>query len=134
MAKYTAQQMIDALTATSGNKSAAATAIGCSRNTIDRYIREYATVGQVYEELTVGSIDDAESVLHQFMRGEIEGQSPREQLDAAKYLLSTIGKSRGYTKRNEVEHSGGVDIDWSSLTDEQVAALARGADPSEVVG
>lgn len=134
MAKYTAQQMIEALQQTRGNKAAAARALECSRNTIDRYIREYPTVKDAYEDVNSAGLDVAESLLHRFAEGSVQGQSTREQLDAIKYLLSTKGKQRGYTKRSEHEHSGSVDVDWSSLTDEQVAALARGADPSEVVG
>lgn len=106
MAKYTADQMIKALEKTRGNKAAASRALGCSRNTLDRYIREYATVAEAYESVNEAGLDVAESLLHRFAEGNIKGQSTREQLDAVKYLLSTKGKHRGYTKKSESEVSG----------------------------
>jgi len=48
--KYTTAQMIEALREKHGNLSAAARYLGCSRNTISRYIDQYATVKAVADE------------------------------------------------------------------------------------
>lgn len=140
--KYTAEEMIAAARASGGVIAAAARMLGCSRNTVRRYIRTYVTVKEAFDEQNEVSLDVSEGYLMQFCRGTItvdgekERVSHREQLDAIKYHLSTKGKARGYTKKHEREHSGRLrhvsEIDWESLTDEQVEALAAGAAPADV--
>ena len=61
--KYTANQMIEALREKHGNLSAAARFLGCSRNTISRYIDTYSTVQAVADEERETLIDFAENQL-----------------------------------------------------------------------
>lgn len=105
--QYKAEQIINAITKTRGNKAAAARALKCSRNTIDRYIATYATVREAYDEVNETTLDVSESLLTQFMEGRIEKQTTREQLDALKFYLRTKGKERGYTERSEVTGKDG---------------------------
>jgi hypothetical protein len=95
---WTAAQMIDALQANAGIKSAAARRLGCHLSTIDNYIDRYPTVRQAYEEARAGIVDMAESVV---VRRVNAGE-----WDAAKFILTTLGKDRGWITKQEHEHSG----------------------------
>lgn len=97
--KYTTAQMIEALREKHGNLSAAARYLGCSRNTIARYIENYPTVKAVYDEERETLIDFAENQLFQ--------QVKDGNITAIIFTLKTIGKSRGYVERQEVTGAEG---------------------------
>ncbi len=103
---YTAEQMIDAIQKANGIKAAAARVLGCSRTTIDRYIANYATVAQAYEESRETLIDMAEGKLFEQIKGG--------NITAIIFALKTIGKHRGYVERIEQQHSGEVNhvVNW----------------------
>ena len=104
--KYTANQMIEALREKHGNLSAAARFLGCSRNTISRYINTYSTVQAVADEERETLIDFAENQLFQ--------QVKDGNITAIIFTLKTIGKSRGYVERQEVTGAdgGAVLVKW----------------------
>jgi hypothetical protein len=65
-------------------------------DTIDRYIRDYPTVAAASQQARAGIIDKAESVLvTRLNNGE---------WDAAKFVLTTIGKDRGWGNSVDVNH------------------------------
>ena len=98
---YTSNQISEAIREKHGNISAAARYLGCSRNTIARYIERYPTLKSVYEEERETLIDFAENQLFQQVK---EGN-----ITAIIFTLKTIGKSRGYVERQEVTgKDGGV--------------------------
>jgi len=100
--KYTANQIIDALKEKHGNMSASARYLGCSRNTISRYIDTYPTVKAVYEEERETLIDFAENQLFK--------QVQEGNITAIIFTLKTIGKHRGYVERQEVTGAGSEPI------------------------
>ena len=104
--KYTANQMIEALREKHGNLSAAARFLGCSRNTISRYIDLYPTVKAVADEERETLIDFAENQLFK--------QVQDGNITAIIFTLKTIGKSRGYVERQEVTGAdgGAVLVKW----------------------
>lgn len=104
--KYTTAQMIEALREKHGNLSAAARYLGCSRNTIARYIENYPTVKAVYDEERETLIDFAENQLFK--------QVQDGNITAIIFTLKTIGKSRGYVERQEVTGAdgGAVLVKW----------------------
>ena len=104
--KYTANQMIEAIRDKHGNMSAAARFLGCSRNTISRYIETYPTVKAVYDEERETLIDFAENQLFK--------QVQEGNITAIIFTLKTIGKSRGYVERQEVTGAdgGAVMVKW----------------------
>ena len=104
--KYTANQMIEAIRDKHGNMSAAARFLGCSRNTISRYIETYPTVKAVYEEERETLIDFAENQLFK--------QVQDGNITAIIFTLKTIGKHRGYVERQEVTGAdgGAVTVRW----------------------
>ena len=107
--KYTTAQMIEALREKHGNLSAAARYLGCSRNTISRYIDTYPTVKAVYDEERETLIDFAENQLFQQVK---EGN-----ITAIIFTLKTIGKSRGYVERQEVTGADGGKLQIEYVND-----------------
>jgi len=91
--RYSAKDVSAALVEARGVKAAAARHLGCSRNTIERYITLYPTVREAYELARAELIDLAESKLVEQLEA---GEWP-----AVKYTLSTLGKDRGYVERSE---------------------------------
>ena len=100
--KYTSDKMIKAIREKHGNLSAAARYLGCSRNTIARYIENYPTVKAVADEERETLIDFAENQLFQ--------QVKDGNITAIIFTLKTIGKSRGYVERQEVTGAEGSHI------------------------
>ena len=98
--------MIKAIREKHGNLSAAARYLGCSRNTIARYIENYPTVKAVYDEERETLIDFAENQLFK--------QVQEGNITAIIFTLKTIGKSRGYVERQEVTGAdgGAVTVRW----------------------
>jgi len=92
--KYTAQQMIDAIQDAKGILAAAARKIGCSRTTVHRYVNNYATVKDAYEEANETNIDFVESKLME--------QVNSGNITAIIFFLKTKAKHRGYVERQEV--------------------------------
>lgn len=97
--KYKPEQFIEALRATRGIQAQAARLIGCDRNTVMRYIREYPQVAQALEEARASVLDDAESVL--VTKAIDEGDTT-----ALMFLLRTVGRSRGYGHHETHEQAG----------------------------
>ena len=128
--KFKAEQVADALQRAGGVIAVAARALGCDRGTVYAYMRRYTTVQQAYDEANETNLDVAEAGLAQFMRGQVEGMTTRERLDALKFYLRTKGRARGYGDR--VEHAGTVNVALSELTDEELAAVAAGEVPARL--
>lgn len=100
--RYKAQQMIDAIKAAEGNLSAAARALGCSRQTVHNYVNDYTTVKDAYEEALETKLDHVESKLHDNIE---EGDKT-----SIIFYLKTKGKHRGYVERHEYQGEGEVTI------------------------
>ncbi len=96
--RYTKKQVEDALRKTYGLKSYTAKHLGCDLNTVNNYIKRYPSLQIVLDEMRELKVDIGESKL---MSGVQEGNPTLIQ-----YLLSTLGKDRGFYKRTENEHSG----------------------------
>jgi hypothetical protein len=113
--KYTAAQMIEALTKGRGLVSVAARALGCSQTTVQRYIREYPTVAQVVQDQRARLVDSAELRL-------VEAIETKAEPWAIAMVLKTLGKDRGYVERVEQEHSGSVALTWAQIVAEHGGA------------
>ncbi len=100
--RYTTKEVIQALQDAQGIKAHAAKLLGCSRWTVDNYIKRHPTVARAYEDLRETMIDRAE-------RGLL-AKLLLEDWHAIKYVLSTLGKDRGYTERKELTGRDGGDI------------------------
>lgn len=106
---FQANQFITAIPGTSGIVSAIAKKVGCSWNTAKKFIDEYPTVKAAFDAERESLLDIAESVLANNIKLALQqqqnGKVPADSTDA-KWLLSRMGKQRGYSEKQEVEHSG----------------------------
>ena len=108
--KFPLEQVLAAIKDSGGIQAVVAQRLKCSRNTVSRYAREYATVRQALDDESETVLDLAESKLIAAIRND--------DLSAVKYILSTKGKGRGYSERQEVTGKDGgpikaaVVIEW----------------------
>lgn len=92
--RYTIAQVIEAIHATAGIETAAAKRLNCDRDTIANYRKRYPQVEAAMTQARAGIIDKAESILvNRLSAGE---------WDAAKFVLTTIGKDRGWGQSVDV--------------------------------
>lgn len=102
--KFTPDQVVMAIKDAGGVLSNAAADLGCETKTVYNYRDEFPEVAQAIEDARENH--DCE-LLDKAERNISEALDAREAW-ATKYVLSTKGRSRGYTEKTEIEHSGGV--------------------------
>ncbi len=126
--KFLASQVAEALQQSHGLQTLAAEALKCSRATIRNYIKDHTIVAEAYDEGREVVLDVAESKLINAIYADKEW--------AIKFYLSTVGKSRGYTQKQEIEHSGevksGVLVVPAATTSEEWTDLATKAQTAQV--
>jgi hypothetical protein len=93
--KFTRKQVIDALKATGGFITYAADVLGCCYETIERYIREDPSIGVEQQQIKENRLDIAELVVMKHLK--------EDNLEAAKYYLKYMGRTRGYIKAQKIE-------------------------------
>jgi len=100
--QYRAAEFIEAIPGSGGIISTIAARVGCAWDTAKRYIENYATVRQAYENECEKVTDLAEAV--------VIGEIKNRDVHTAKWYLMMKGRSRGYvqSQRNENENSGEV--------------------------
>jgi len=118
--QFTAQEMIDALTATRGMITLAAQKLDCAPNTVRRYIREYKSVAEAQRTNRDKMTDAVELKLYDKM---MSGDTT-----AIIFYLKTQARDRGYVEKILIE--GNIQLE---LVNQVVkAAEAAGVDASEV--
>ena len=90
------KKVIEMLTATHGNVSLAAQKLGVNRRTIHRHMEKNPTLRQVVEECREQVLDRAEENIFE--------AAEKGDLAACRFILTTLGKARGYSTRKEIEH------------------------------
>jgi len=111
-AKQYAQAIIDA----NGVIKNAAAKLKVSRQAIYRAVDRYDEVRQAFEDARENGLDYAETKLME--------QIGKGNMTAIIFYLKTQGKKRGFVERSETHTVAKVDV--SSLSDEQLEALAKG--------
>ena len=101
-ARFTAQQVADALIQAKGFISIAALNLGCANNTVRNYIEKYAICKQACTDARETMIDVTEGRLYQ----EINAGN----ITAIIFFLKTQAKHRGYVERQEFTGRNGDDI------------------------
>ena len=76
--------------------------LGCHVNTVKNYIKRYPTVAAAAEHQREGIVDMAESVLVRRLNAG--------EWDAAKFVLTTLGKDRGWGQSLDLINSGDITI------------------------
>jgi hypothetical protein len=95
--RYTAGQVIDALTATRGLVYLAAQRLGCDPDTVMNYCKRYPTVEQAKHDARGALLDMAGAKLFLAVQ--------RDEAWAITFCLKTIGRSRGYGERLDLNVS-----------------------------
>lgn len=113
--RYTAEQVIAALEGTKGMVTLTARKLGCSAQTVRNYIERHPTIAAAYKEQREGFLDIAELSLQKAVQNG-EGW-------AVCFALKTIGRSRGYVERIEVDNQP---IEWAKVDDTTLAAYREG--------
>ena len=107
--------MIGALQQSLGVVTSACKAVGISRETHYKWLREDADYKYQVEDLSNIALDFAESQLHNQIKN---GSTP-----ATIFYLKTKGKKRGYIERQEIQHENleplTIEIIDSTSEDEQ---------------
>ena len=96
--QYKAQQFIDAIPGTGGIVTKIAAVVGCAWHTAKKYIDNYPTITQAYNDECETVLDVAESVIIQKLTEQDE--------HTAKWYLAMKGSRRGYAQKQKIEHSG----------------------------
>jgi hypothetical protein len=96
--KYELDKVLDAIKGSSGIKATIMRRLGCSRNTVDNYLKRYATAQAAYDEEVEIVGDLAESVIISAIKNK--------DVDTAKWYAKSKLKHRGYTDSVEQKHSG----------------------------
>lgn len=116
--QFTAQQFIDQIPGSSGIISTIAKRVGCSWLVARKYIDNYPTIKAAFEAERESLLDIAESVVANNIKLALKQQQAGAGLadsQDAKWVLSRLGKHRGYSDKQEVDHTGKVDVVGISL-------------------
>lgn len=93
--KFTRQQILVALKLTGGFITHAADLLGCCYDTVSRYLKDDSSLVKELQHIKESRLDLAESTLMLHMEAE--------SLEACKYYLKYMGRSRGYLKASKFE-------------------------------
>ena len=107
--RYNMAEVIQRLDRFGGLVKPTARSLGCSRSALNEYLNRNPAAKAAARENVETLIDDAELFVADIIRGKI-ACDVKSRLAAAQYILSTVGKSRGYTTRTETALTTGADL------------------------
>jgi predicted transcriptional regulator len=114
---FSQEQVAEALTAAGGVQADAARILGCSRTTINGYVRRYPHLQELIIQTREETLDLAES---QLIKKVKDGN-----MTAIIFYLKTQGKQRGYVEKGEAPQKQEDSQDFSTLSTEELEALGR---------
>ena len=118
MKRLSDKRIIQALRDAHGVLVHAAEILGCCRQTVASRIESSDAVKKVYDDLTSGNLDTAESKLLEAVdRGEPW---------AIKFLLENQGRKRGYGQNALVNVNNEVQVNLRGRTREEMLKIAEG--------
>lgn len=110
MTDFTIEQLLKAINNSAGIITTISKNLGCEWHTAKKYIEKYPETKQALSDEIEKNIDKAEAVIQEAM--------DNKDIQTAKWYLQTIGKKRGYTEKQEIEHSGTVEVIKVKLPDD----------------
>lgn len=126
--QFTAEQFIKAIQGSGGIITVIAANVGCTWHTARKYIDEYPTVTQAYNNECERVIDTAESVvisnIQYAAKLQREAKIPVDSGDA-KWWLTKKGKGRGFVDKLDIDLKS---FDITKLTTEQLERISKGED------
>jgi len=99
---FTEDQVIEAMKGTCGIVSNIAENLGCVWHTAKKYIEMSDRVKQAYSDECERVIDKAEN--------KLQNAIDSGDMQMVKWYLATKGKRRGYVEKQEVDHTGNINI------------------------
>ena len=96
--RYDMQTVLDAISGSGAIMSTIAKRLNCGWATARSYVQRWEETQQAYEDEEQTILDMAESTLYQAIRNN--------DVQAAKWVLSTKGKARGFSEKYEHEVTG----------------------------
>ena len=96
--RYDRQTVLDAISGSGAIMSTIAKRLNCGWATARSYVQRWEETQQAYEDEEQTILDMAESTLYQAIRNN--------DVQAAKWVLSTKGKARGFSEKYEHEVTG----------------------------
>ena len=119
MGKITNAEVEALIQPTRGNMASIARHLGVTRSAISLRVSKSENLTKLIEEARESMLDDAESSLYkQVLAGNTA---------ALIFFLKTQGHRRGYTEKQQIEHSGQLDINVSELSDEELERIISSA-------
>jgi len=122
-AKFSRRTFREAIIGSRGIKSVIAEALDCSRQTVDNYLTRWPDLVGVVAQERESLVDRAESKLMEAV--------DKGELKAVLFVLETMGKERGWTKRTEVTGADGAALGLSPDVMQLIGAMRL--DMSDVV-
>jgi transposase-like protein len=107
MARKSKKAIIEAIKDSGGIMSTIARRLGVTWHTADTWVKQYDETKQALQDERETILDLAESTLFRNIK---DGNS-----QDAKWLLSTMGKNRGYSERQEITGVDGGPIDVNAI-------------------
>ncbi len=107
MARKSKKAIIEAIENSGGIMSTIARRLGVTWHTADTWVKQYDETKQALQDEREAILDLAESTLFRNIK---DGNS-----QDAKWLLSTMGKNRGYNERQEITGVDGGPIDVNAI-------------------
>lgn len=107
MARKSKKAIIEAIKDSGGIMSTIARRLGVTWHTADTWVKQYDETRQALQDEREAILDLAESTLFRNIK---DGNS-----QDAKWLLSTMGKNRGYSERHEITGADGGTIDVNAI-------------------
>jgi hypothetical protein len=119
--QFKPEEVCKALTDQKGIVTAAAQQLKTSRQTVQAYLRRYASVRKAANDANETMKDFTEQML---VRNIAAGKEA-----SIFFYLKCKARDRGYIERVRTEN---FNLNWNNLTTEQLIRLAAGEDPADV--
>lgn len=100
---YTKARVLKAIKGSAGIRSTIAVRLGCCWNTADKLSKKWPETVQAMQDEREMILDMSETTI---LKSVKEGDT-----GSAKWLLSTLGKDRGYVERQELTGKDGAGVD-----------------------
>jgi hypothetical protein len=97
------ENVLKAIKGSGGIVSTVAKKLNCDWHTASKYINRWEETKEAMQDENETILDMAEGTLFNAIKDS--------DVQAAKWILATKGKKRGYSEKHEIEHSGGISID-----------------------
>lgn len=112
MFEFTDEQITEAIKGSGGIMSTIADRMGVSWYTAQKFVQRNEVTKQAYEDEKETMLDMVESKAIDAIRAN--------DAQMIRYYLSTKGKKRGFTEKQEIEHSGTQKIIYLDKDDERL--------------